>query len=142
MVKQLDDLKAGKTIQMPTYSYLTCARLPETIAIAPRKVIIVEGILIMTDPDLRDRLNIKVFVDADADDRLMRIMRRDLVERGRTNEEVLKHYETYVKPMHLQFIEPTKRYADIIVPQGGENSVAIDVLASRIHMRLASDPAF
>lgn len=89
MVKQLDDLKAGKTIQMPTYSYLTCARLPETIAIAPRKVIIVEGILIMTDPDLRDRLNIKVFVDADADDRLMRIMRRDLVERGRTNEEVL-----------------------------------------------------
>ncbi len=142
MVKQLDDLKAGKTIQMPTYSYLTCARLPETIAIAPRKVIIVEGILIMTDPDLRDRLNIKVFVDADADDRLMRIMRRDLVERGRTNEEVLKHYETYVKPMHLQFIEPTKRYADIIVPQGGENSVAIDVLASRIHMRLASDSAF
>jgi len=142
MVKQLDDLKAGKTIQMPTYSYLTCARLPETIAIAPRKVIIVEGILIMTDPDLRDRLNIKVFVDADADDRLMRIMRRDLVERGRTYEEVLKHYETYVKPMHLQFIEPTKRYADIIVPQGGENSVAIDVLASRIHMRLASDPAF
>jgi len=142
MVKQLDDLKAGKTIQMPTYSYLTCARLPETIAIAPRKVIIVEGILIMTDPDLRDRLNIKVFVDADADDRLMRIMRRDLVERGGTNEEVLKHYETYVKPMHLQFIEPTKRYADIIVPQGGENSVAIDVLASRIHMRLASDPAF
>lgn len=142
MVKQLDDLKAGKTIQMPTYSYLTCARLPETIAIAPRKVIIVEGILIMTDPDLRDRLNIKVFVDADADDRLMRIMRRDLVERGRTNEEVLKHYETYDKPMHLQFIEPTKRYADIIVPQGGENSVAIDVLASRIHMRLASDPAF
>ena len=142
MVKQLDDLKAGKTIQMPTYSYLTCARLPETIAIAARNVIIVEGILIMTDPDLRDRLNIKVFVDADADDRLMRIMRRDLVERGRTNEEVLKHYETYVKPMHLQFIEPTKRYADIIVPQGGENSVAIDVLASRIHMRLASDPAF
>ena len=142
MVKQLDDLKAGKTIQMPTYSYLTCARLPETIAIAPRKVIIVEGILIMTDPDLRDRLNIKVFVDADADDRLMRIMRRDLVERGRTNEEVLKHYETYVKPMHLQFTEPTKRYADIIVPQGGENSVAIDVLASRIHMRLASDSAF
>ncbi len=142
MVKQLDGLKAGHTIQMPTYSYLTCARLPETIAIAPRKVIIVEGILIMTDPDLRDRLNIKVFVDADADDRLMRIMRRDLVERGRTNEEVLKHYETYVKPMHLQFIEPTKRYADIIVPQGGENSVAIDVLASRIHMRLASDSAF
>ena len=82
-------------------------------------------------------MNIKVFVDADPDDRLMRIMRRDLIERGRSYEQVLDHYDHFVKPMHLQFIEPTKRYADIIVPQGGENTVAIDVLASRISMKLA-----
>jgi len=137
MVKHLDELRRGHAIDMPVYSYLTCARQAETILVEPRKVIIVEGILIMTDPDIRKRLNIKVFVDADADDRLMRIMRRDLIERGRSYEKVLEHYEQFVKPMHLQFIEPTKRYADIIVPQGGENAVAIDILASRISMKLA-----
>lgn len=137
MVKHLDELRRGHAIDMPVYSYLTCARQAETILVEPRKVIIVEGILIMTDPDIRKRLNIKVFVDADADDRLMRIMRRDLIERGRSYEKVLEHYEQFVKPMHLQFIEPTKRYADIIVPQGGENTVAIDILASRISMKLA-----
>jgi len=137
LVKHLDELRRGHTIDMPVYSYLTCGRQAETILIEPRKVIIVEGILIMTDPDIRSRLNIKVFVDADPDDRLMRIIRRDLIERGRTYEQVLDHYNQFVKPMHLQFIEPTKRYADIIVPQGGENTVAIDILASRIHMKLA-----
>lgn len=136
MAKHLDELSKGHAIDMPVYSYLTCARQTETIPVEPRKVIIVEGILIMTDPCIRSRLNIKVFVDADADDRLMRIIRRDLIERGRTYDKVLDHYEQFVKPMHLQFIEPTKRYADIIVPQGGENTVAIDILASRIHMKL------
>ncbi len=136
MAKHLDELSKGHAIDMPVYSYLTCARQTETIPVEPRKVIIVEGILIMTDPCIRSRLNIKVFVDADADDRLMRIIRRDLIERGRTYDMVLDHYEQFVKPMHLQFIEPTKRYADIIVPQGGENTVAIDILASRIHMKL------
>lgn len=136
LVKHIDALAKGNTIQMPVYSYLSCARSVETIPVHPTKVVIVEGILIYTDAALRKRLNVKVFVDADADDRLMRIIRRDTVERGRTLEQALAHYETYVKPMHLQFIEPTKRYADIIVPQGGENSVAIDFLASRISHKL------
>ena len=134
LIKHLDQLKTGSSIEMPTYSYVTCARGKETIPIAPSSVILVEGILILTNPRLRNRMNIKVFVDADADDRLMRIIRRDIEERGRSFQQVLQHYEKFVKPMHLQFIEPTKRYADIIVPQGGQNLVAIEVLTSRIKM--------
>lgn len=136
LIKHLDMLKEGETIGMPVYSYLTCARSKETIPVQPREVIIVEGILIMSNPRLRERMDIKVFVDADADDRLMRIIRRDIEERGRSFTQVLDHYDKYVKPMHLQFIEPTKRYADIIVPQGGANHVAIDILTSRIKMNL------
>lgn len=138
LVDHLDALRLGKTIQMPVYSYITCARLPETVAIEPRKVIIVEGILIYSDFELIKRLDIKVFVDAESDDRLTRIIRRDTIERGRDYNQVLEHYARWVKPMHLQFIEPTKRYADIIVPQGGENTVAIEVLVSRIRMKLDS----
>lgn len=136
LIKHLDLLKEGETIGMPIYSYLTCARSKETIPVVPREVIIVEGILIMSNPRLRERMDIKVFVDADADDRLMRIIRRDIEERGRSFTQVLDHYDKFVKPMHLQFIEPTKRYADIIVPQGGANHVAIDILTSRIKMNL------
>lgn len=136
LIKHLDMLKEGETIGMPIYSYLTCARAKETIPVQPKEVIIVEGILIMSNPRLRERMDIKVFVDADADDRLMRIIRRDIEERGRSFSQVLDHYEKFVKPMHLQFIEPTKRYADIIVPQGGANHVAIDILTSRIKMNL------
>ena len=136
LIKHVDLLKEGQTIGMPIYSYLTCARAKETIPVEPREVVIVEGILIMSNPRLRDRMDIKVFVDADADDRLMRIIRRDIEERGRSFSQVLDHYERFVKPMHLQFIEPTKRYADIIVPQGGANHVAIDILTSRIKMNL------
>ena len=138
LVKHLDMLKAGETIGMPIYSYLTCARAKETIPIYPREVVIVEGILIMSNPRVRDRMDIKVFVDAEPDDRLMRIIRRDIEERGRSFSQVLEHYEKFVKPMHLQFIEPSKRYADIIVPQGGANHVAIDILTSRIKMDVAS----
>ncbi len=136
LIKHLDELSEGKEIGMPIYSYLTCARSSETIPVAPREVVIVEGILILSNPRLRDRMDIKIFVDADADDRLMRIIRRDIEERGRSFIQVLDHYENFVKPMHLQFIEPTKRYADIIVPQGGANHVAIDILTSRIKMNL------
>lgn len=136
LIKHLDQLREGSSVEMPTYSYLTCARMKETIPISPKAVIIVEGILILTNPRMRERMDIKVFVDADSDDRLMRIVRRDIEERGRSFQQVLDHYEKYVKPMHLQFIEPTKRYADIIVPQGGANHVAIDILASRIKMNL------
>lgn len=136
LVKHLDMLKEGETIGMPIYSYLTCARAKETIPVQPKEVVIVEGILIMSNPRVRDRMDIKVFVDADPDDRLMRIIRRDIEERGRSFGQVLDHYEKFVKPMHLQFIEPSKRYADIIVPQGGANHVAIDILTSRIKMNI------
>ncbi|NCC71937.1 MAG: uridine kinase [Sphingobacteriia bacterium] len=134
--KHIDKLITGEPIARPIYSYVTCARSPETVTLHPTKVTIVEGILILTNARLRNKFNVKIFVDADADDRLIRIIRRDLIERGRSIQDVLQHYETFVKPMHLQFIEPTKRYADIIVPQGGANSVAIDILTSRIKMKL------
>jgi len=132
LVKHLDMLREGKTIPMPIYSYLTCARAKETTPVEPKEVVIVEGILIMSNPRMRDRMDIKIFVDADPDDRLMRIIKRDIEERGRSFLDVLEHYEKYVKPMHLQFIEPSKRYAEMILPQGGENHVAIDMIVSRI----------
>lgn len=135
--RHLEMLQEGHGVDMPTYSYVDCARLPETILIRPRKVVIVEGILIFANPDLLSRFNIKVFVDAEADDRLSRILARDIIQRGRNMQDVLSHYHTYVKPMHLQFIEPSKRYADIIIPQGGENHVAIDILASMISLKLS-----
>lgn len=132
----IDRLIAGYPIEMPVYSYVSCSRLKKTITIMPTRVIIVEGILILTNEQLRNRFNVKVFVDADADDRLIRIIQRDILERGRSVETVLTHYESFVKPMHLQFIEPSKRYADLIIPQGGENEVAIELLASRINWKL------
>ncbi len=136
LIKHLDMLINGQPIEGPIYSYVTCARSKETVTVQPKKVIIVEGILILSNAKLRNKFNVKIFVDADTDDRLMRIIRRDLIERGRSVQNVLDHYETFVKPMHLQFIEPTKRYADIIVPQGGTNLVAIDFLTSKIKMKL------
>lgn len=136
LTKHLDMLLQQKPIDMPIYSYLTCARSKETIKVEPTKVIIVEGILILTNCELRKRFGIKVFVDADTDDRLMRIIYRDMQERGRSLQQVLDHYCAFVKPMHQQFIEPTKRYADIIIPQGGKNHIAIDILTSKIQMDL------
>lgn len=136
LIKQIDQLKKDESIQMPIYSYVTCARSTETIPVNPTKVVIVEGILVLTNHELRKRMDIKIYVDADGDDRLMRIIQRDIEERGRSFNEVLKHYETFVKPMHMQFIDPTKRFADIIIPQGGANQVAIDIVASRIRMNL------
>jgi uridine kinase len=132
----IDQLKSGETVNMPIYSYVTCTRSKETIPVTSREIIIIEGILILTNPGLRKRMDIKVYVDADADERLMRIIRRDIQERGRSYDDVLTHYEHFVKPMHLQFIEPSKQHADIIVPQGGTNLVAIDILTSRIKMKL------
>ncbi|MBN1989980.1 MAG: uridine kinase [Bacteroidales bacterium] len=136
LVKHVQALKEGRHIEQPIYSYLTCARAKESVRINPRHVVIVEGILILTHPELRDLMDVKVFVDADADDRLSRVIARDIVERGRSVNKVLERYERTVKPMHLQFIEPTKRYADIIVPQGGNNSVAINILTSIIEKTL------
>jgi len=122
---------------MPIYSYLSCLRSKETIAIKPARVVIVEGILILTDPGLRNMLDIKVYVDADADDRLGRVINRDIIERGRSVLMVLERYNETVKPSHLQFIEPSKRYADIIIPRGGENQVGIEVLISIIEKHLS-----
>lgn len=136
LVEHLRRLKSGELVEQPIYSYLTCTRAKETVPIQPRHVIIVEGILIFSCEDLRKLMDIKVFVDADADDRLSRVIARDIVERGRSVNKVLERYEKTVKPMHLQFIEPTKRYADIIVPQGGNNSVAINILTSIIEKTL------
>ena len=135
LVKHLDMLKQGDTIDMPIYTYVTCARSNEVVPVKPAEVVIVEGILIFTCPELVKRLDIKIFVDADGDDRLMRIIGRDINERGRDVNDVLRHYETFVKPMHQQFIEPTKRLADVILP-GGLNRVAIDIMASRIRLQL------
>ena len=132
LVSQLRDLKNGKAIDQPTYSYITCTRQPETVHVEPADIIIVEGILIFTCKELMKELDIKVFVDADDDDRLMRVITRDIVERGKNVEWVIDRYTKTVKPMYLQFIAPSKRYADIIVPQGGHNKVAINVLLSGV----------
>jgi len=139
LVDHIDQLREGNTIGMPIYSYLTCTRAEETIPVEPTKVIIVEGILILTNPRLRKRLDIKAYVDADSDNRLMRIIWRDIEERGRSFKEVLDHYEEFVRPMHLLFIEPNKRYADIIIPQGGKNKIAIDILTSSIKEKLREE---
>lgn len=136
MVQQVMMLKSGNAIEQPIYSYITCTRSRETIHIEPTHVIIVEGILIFSDPALRDCMDIKIYVDADADDRLSRVISRDIIERGRSVNKVLERYDKTVKPMHLQFIEPTKRYADIIVPQGGHNTVAISMLMATIEKAL------
>ena len=137
MCQQIRELKAGKTIEQPVYSYITCSRsTTETITVEPADVIIVEGILIFTCKELRDQMNIKIFVDADDDDRVLRIMVRDIAERGRTIETAIEHYCDTVKPMHLQFIEHSKRYADVIVPQGGHNKVAIDIISNTIEKAL------
>lgn len=136
LIDHLKQLRRGKSVKMPVYSYLTCLRAKETIPIKPAKVVIVEGILILADKGLRDMLDIKIFVDADADDRLGRVIQRDIVERGRSVLKVLERYHDTVKPSHLQFIEPSKRYADIIIPGGGENQVGIEVLISIIEKHL------
>lgn len=124
---------------MPVYSYLTCLRSKETIPVKPARVVVVEGIMILCDSRLRDMFDIKVFVDADADDRLGRVIQRDIVERGRSVMAVLERYHETVKPSHLQFIEPSKRYADIIIPGGGDNQVGIGVLVSIIEKHLLEE---
>ncbi len=136
LVSQLKQLKEGKTIEMPTYSYLTCTRQPETVRVEPRDVVIVEGILVLTNPELRDMMDVKVFVDADPDDRLIRVIARDCVERGRTPMMVINRYQDVLKPMHQLYIEPSKRTADLIVPQGGNNIVAINLLTDYIKSQL------
>ena len=133
----LDQLKAGNTVEQPIYSYITCSRSQEeTVTVKPADIIIVEGILIFTCRRLREQMDIKLFVDADDDDRVMRVISRDILERGKTVDWVIERYTKTVKPMYLQFIEPSKRYADIIIPQGGHNKVAIEVISATIEKSL------
>ncbi|SDL27758.1 uridine kinase [Salinimicrobium catena] len=136
LVSHLKDLKAGKNIQQPIYSFKEHNRTGETIEIEPRKVIIVEGILILTHPEIREMFDIKIYVHADSDERLIRRLKRDIAERGRDLEEVLNRYQTTLKPMHQQFIEPTKEFADIIIPTNRYNTVAVDIVQTIIRQRL------
>jgi len=138
LLAHLTDLKRGVPIHLPQYDYALHTRQTETRTIFPQHIIILEGILILEDPRLRTLMDIKVYVDTDADIRLVRRIRRDVKERGRSMESVLDQYVRFVQPMHLQFVEPSKRYADIIIPEGGENLVAIDLLVTKIKSLLAS----
>lgn len=136
LTTHLKALKAGETIPQPVYSFVTHNRTNDTIITHPRKVMIVEGILILADPQLRELFDIKVYVHADSDERLIRRLRRDIAERGRDMDEVLNRYQNTLKPMHEQFIEPTKAFADIIIPNDKYNTVAIDVVRAVINQRI------
>jgi len=128
LASQIQDLRHGKAIKQPTYSYITCTRLSETILVKPKDVIIVEGIMALYDKKLRDLMDLKIFVDAGPDERLLRVIQRDIVERGHPLEMLVDKYRNVLKPMHDEFIEPTKQYADIIIPNGGNNDKAIAMM--------------
>lgn len=139
MIKHIEDLRAGRPVELPVYDFTNHTRTDEFIPIEPQPVIIVEGILIFVDSRLREMFDVKLFVDTDADIRLIRRMQRDITERGRTVESVMQQYQSTVRPMHLEFVEPSKRYADVIIPEGGYNQVAMDMVIARIE-RLLADP--
>ena len=132
LIKQINELREGHAIEQPTYSYLICNRLPETIHVEPKPVIIFEGIITLINKKLRDMMDIRIFVDCDSDERLIRNIERDTVERGRDVQTVLDRYRKVLKPMHDQFIEPTKRYAHIIIPEGGDNVKGINMVCKYI----------
>ena len=132
LARHLSDLKSGRAVEVPVYDFTTHTRKEETLRVEPRKVILVEGILIFAEKILRDLMDVKVFVDTDADIRFIRRLQRDLTERGRTVQSVIRQYMETVRPMHLEFVEPSKRYADVIVPEGGFNLTAIDMIVARI----------
>ncbi|MDQ3705627.1 MAG: uridine kinase [Chloroflexota bacterium] len=138
MARHLAQLAAWQSVERPLYDFRDYTRMPETERVEPRPVIIVEGILILVEPDLRDMLDIKAFVDTDADIRFIRRLQRDMLERGRSVSSVVEQYLGTVRPMHLDFVEPSKRYADIIIPRGGHNRVAIEMLVARVRSALAA----
>ncbi|HEY7876659.1 MAG TPA: uridine kinase [Gemmatimonadaceae bacterium] len=135
-VSHLSELTAGRRIERPVYNFAAHARRDATVSVAPTDVIVVEGILLFVDPRVRDLLDLKVFVDADSDIRLVRRIRRDMQQRGRPIDEILEQYLSTVRPMHLEFVEPTKRYADMILPRGGHNAVAIEMIVAKVRDRL------
>ncbi|RRR74515.1 MAG: uridine kinase [Candidatus Viridilinea halotolerans] len=137
LVAQLDALVAGQAVEVPTYDFATYTRLAATQTITPQPVILLEGILIFAEPVLRRRMQIKLFVDADADLRFIRRLRRDIAERGRSVDTVIEQYLKTVRLMHLEFVEPSKRYADLIIPEGGSNMIAIDLVVAHIEAALA-----
>lgn len=132
LIKQVNELRHGNAVEQPTYSYILCNRLPETVHVEPKPVIIIEGIMTLINKRLRDMMDLKIFVDCDSDERLIRNIQRDIVERGRTVSMVVDRYLEVLKPMHEQFIEPTKRFTDVIIPQGGENVKGIGMLTNYI----------
>jgi uridine kinase len=139
LIEHIDQLKRGEDAQVPVFDFTRHLRLPETILVRSQPIILVEGILIFSERELRNLLDIKIFVDTDADIRFIRRLKRDIEERGRSAESVISQYLTTVRPMHLKFVEPSKRYADVIVPEGGYNWVAIDMIADRIRSMLKDD---
>lgn len=132
LTEQVRRLKAGEAVEQPTYSYLICNRLPETIHVEPKPVIIIEGIMTLINKHLREMMDLRIFVDTDSDERLIRNIQRDVVERGRTVDMVIDRYQKVLKPMHEQFIEPTKKFADLIIPFGGDNKTGIHILKTYI----------
>jgi uridine kinase len=136
LIQDIKALLRGETIEQPIYDFVTHTRKQETRTIGPHTIIVLEGILILDNPELRDLMDIKIYVDTDPDLRVLRRIKRDIVERGRSLESVIKQYEESVRPMHLQFVEPSKRYADIIIPEGGYNKVAIDLVKTKIEALL------
>jgi uridine kinase len=138
LVNHVRKLKAGEAVELPIYDFRTHMRSPETLRVEPKPIVIVEGILIFAEPRLFEQLDIKVFVDTPDDIRFIRRLRRDMDERGRTLESVIEQYMATVRPMHMQFVEPSKRYADVIIPEGGHNLVSIDLISGKIRERLAS----
>jgi uridine kinase len=136
LIKHVEMLRNHQAVEIPIYDFATDARTAQTYTVTPRRVILVEGILIFAEPDLRKLFDVKLFVDTDADLRFIRRLYRDITERGRSTESVIKQYQETVRPMHLEFVEPSKRYADIIIPEGGFNAVALDMVVARIESLL------
>lgn len=136
LIKHVESLRDMQSVEVPIYDFSTHSRTSQTFTVAPRGVILVEGILIFTEPELRKLFDVKIFVDTDADVRFIRRLHRDITERGRTTESVIKQYQSTVRPMHLEFVEPSKRYADIIIPEGGYNIAALDMVVARIESLL------
>lgn len=136
MIRHVEALTNGYQVELPVYDFAAHTRSDQSIKATPKEIILLDGILIFTEPALRDLMDIKLFVDTDDDVRLLRRIKRDIMERGRELDEVIKQYESFVRPMHLEFVEPSKRYADIIIPRGGENIVALEMVFATIHTRL------
>ncbi len=137
MIRHIDALRKGYKIELPVYDFVAHTRSDETIPVSPKNIILIDGILIFSEPKLLELMDIKIFVDTDDDVRLLRRLKRDILERGRDFDGVLKQYETFVRPMHLEFVEPSKRYADIIIPRGGENRVALEMVIAMINGKLS-----